>query len=387
MKTSLWKTLAALTLAAVLLMGSSALALARYPAQGGALTDDANGIGQAVAADIAAYAQRAENKTGVTVHVALVQFLDGEPVQTYADTLFTRWALGEDDVLLLGAAAEDTFAVTAGEAAAQKLSAASLKSLLYDSGFAQAFAAQRYDEAMGGFFTGLNTLLQKQYQTKIDMNGLFAGYAAQAAQTAQQAQPPQQSAAAQGTVGQSVAAAVDGALSAVDGAVHSAVQASSGAWNSTVNAITDTVNRFQQGWDKQDENGGGLTPGGWVVLAIIVLIVSRQGRRAYRSNRHYADAAREARQAREAAHQARQDAYHTRDAAREAAQQARQDAYRTRYAAYRTRDAARDAAHEVRDSAREAAREVRDSAREAAHDVRDAARTVADEACKWCGKR
>ena len=345
MKTSLWKTLAALTLTVVLLSGASALALARYPAQGGALTDDANGIGQAVAADIAAYAQRAEDITGVTVHVALVQFLDGEPVQTYADTLFARWALGEDDVLLLGAAAEDSFAVTAGEAAAQKLSAASLKSLLYDSGFAQAFAAQRYDEAMGGFFTGLNTLLQKQYQTKIDMNGLFAGYAAQAAQTAQQ------STAAQGSVGQSVAAAVDGALSAVDGAVHSAVQASSGAWNSTVNAITDTVNRFQQSWDKQDENGGGLTPGGWVVLAIIVLIVSRQGKHAYRSNKRYADAAREARNARDAARQARQDAY-------------------------RTRDAARNAAHEVRDAAREAA-----------HQARDAARKAADEACMWCGKR
>jgi uncharacterized membrane protein YgcG len=347
MKTSLWKTLAALTLVAALLAGASALALARYPAQGGALTDDANVIGQAVAADVAAYAEKAKAETGVSVHVALVQFLDGEPVQTYADTLFTRWALGESDVLLLGAAAEDTFAVTAGKAAAQKLSAASLKSLLYDSGFAEAFTAQRYDEALGGFFTGLNALLEKQYQTAVGLDGLFTGYAAQAAAQAQTGTAAQSA----GMVGQTVGSALDGALSAVDGAVQSAVEATSGAWNSTVNAVTDTVNRFQQGWDRQDENGGGLTPGGWVVLVIIVLIVSRQGRRASRSSKRYAEAARQARGAREAAQQARAEAY-------------------------RTRDAARDAAHEVRDAARDAARQARDAARKAA-----------DEACKWCGRQ
>ena len=59
MKTTLWKTIAALALAATLLTGGSALALARYPVATGTLTDDANVLGSAVAADIAAYADKA----------------------------------------------------------------------------------------------------------------------------------------------------------------------------------------------------------------------------------------------------------------------------------------------------------------------------------------
>ena len=45
MKTSLWKTLAALTLTVVLLAGASALALARYPAPGGAFLPPKNRVG------------------------------------------------------------------------------------------------------------------------------------------------------------------------------------------------------------------------------------------------------------------------------------------------------------------------------------------------------
>lgn len=359
MKTTLWKTLAALSLTVMLLCSASALALARYPARTGTLTDDANVLSTSVAADIAAYAEKAKAKTDVTVNVALVQFLDGEPVQSYADTLFTRWELGENDVLLLGAAAEDTFAVTAGTAAAQKLSAASLRSLMYDSGFAQAFASQRYDEAMGGFFTGFNALLNKQYGAKVDMGSLFAAY--------QQAQAQPQQAAAQSagantgadTVGQTVGNAVDGALNAVDGAVQGMVAATSSAWSSTVNAITNTVNNFNQNLDKQDENGGGLTPGGWVVLVIIVLIVTGQGRRAQRNRRRYESAAREARDAARSA----------RDAARQAADQARDAA---RASAEQTRNSARNAAGDVRDTARDIANEVRNAAREAAREAKRA---------------
>lgn len=280
MKTSRFKTLAALTLALMLLCSASALALARYPARLAALTDDANVLSTATAADIAAYAGKAAEACGVQVSVAVVQFLDGEPVQTYADTLFTRWELGENDVLLLGAAAEDTFAISAGTAVTQKLSTASLKSLLYNSGFAQAFAAQRYDEALGKFFIGFDTLLGKQYGAKIDLGGLFAAYQAQS-QPTQAAVPAQDT----GTVGQTVGNVIDGALGAADSAVQGAVSASSSLWSSTVNAITTTVNSFQQSQDRQDENGGGLTPGGWVVLVIIVLIVMGQSGPARRARR------------------------------------------------------------------------------------------------------
>ncbi len=280
MKTSRFKTLAALTLALSLLFSTAALALARYPARLAAITDDANVSSTAMAADITAYAGKAAEACGVQVSVAMVQFLDGEPVQTYADTLFARWELGENDVLLLGAAAEDTFAVSVGTAVSQKLSAASLKSLLYDSGFAQAFTAQSYDAALGKFFIGFNTLLGKQYGAKIDLGGLFAAYQAQT-QPTQTVVPSQ----GNGTLGQAVGSAVDGALGAADSAVQGVLGASSSLWSSTVNSITTTVDSFQQNQDRQDENGGGLTPGGWVVLVIIVLIVLGQSGPARRVRR------------------------------------------------------------------------------------------------------
>ena len=97
MKASFWKTLTALVLAVMLLTGGVAAAQARFPERAAALTDDANALSQQMTADIAAYAQKVEDVTGVKLNVVLVHFLDGEPVQTYADALFARcWPIIRD---------------------------------------------------------------------------------------------------------------------------------------------------------------------------------------------------------------------------------------------------------------------------------------------------
>ena len=271
MKTTFWKPIAALALAATLLVGA-ATAQTRYPANNGALTDDANALSQPMAADISAYAQAAESAAGVKLHVALVQFLDGEPVQAYADALFTRWELTENDLLLLGATAEDTFAFATGEAVKQKLSDGNLKSLLYGGGFAEAFKTQRYDAAFGAFFPGFNELLAKQYDVKIDIRDWFTAYQqpAAAAQQSGEAQPNGQS--LQGTV---------------DNAVQSVVAATSSLWSSTMDSITQTVNSFQADRTQRDENGNGLTPAGWIVLAVIALIIFGQSEPARRARRNH----------------------------------------------------------------------------------------------------
>ncbi len=277
MKTSIWKSLAAIALAATVLLSSAALAQARYPARLDTLTDDANALGQAVAADIASYAKEVESQSGVKLNVAVVQFLDGETPQAYADALFTRWELGEDDLLLLGAAAEDSFALSAGTAVSAKLSAASLKALTYDSGFAAHFKAQRYDAAYGTFFVALNSLLAKQYSVNIPLGERFAAY-----------QPQQQAQQAQGTgdtLGQTVGNAVDQALSQADNALQGVVDASSSLWSNAVSAINNHVNQYEAYQGQRDEGGNGLTPGGWVVLAIIALIIFGQSGPARRARR------------------------------------------------------------------------------------------------------
>ena len=268
MKTTLWKTLMLLTLVCTLLFSATALGQARYPTPGDVVTDDANVLSQTMARDIADYAGKLEQQTGLQVHVALVLFLDGETAQTYADTLFARWALGKDDLLLLGAAAEDTFAMASGEDVKAKLSDASLTSLMYASGFSDAFRAQRYDAAMGSLFVKFNELVSKQYGETVELDGLFADYR-NAAQTD----------AAPATTFADAAASVQ---SAVQNAVGTVVETTGGLWDSTMNAIANNVQSYKNYSQQNDQAGGGMSAGGWIVLIIIVLIVLGQGNRARR---------------------------------------------------------------------------------------------------------
>lgn len=282
MKTTIWKTLIALLLTLLLLCAVPALGEARFPAVGGVVTDDANVLSLSMAKDIAAYAQKLESDVSVKVRVAVVQFLDGETAQTYADTLFTRWELDEDSVLLVGAAAEDTFAAASGDKVRQKISDGSLNSLLYSSGFADAFQAQRYDEAFGKLMVGFNSLAAKQYGKTVELGGLFAAYQTQTAQ------------AQSGTVGDAVSSALQSAAdaasvaansagSAIAGAVNTVVNTTSQLWSSTVNSIDSSAKQYQD--QNRDENGRGLTPGGWIVLAILVMIVVGQSGPARRARR------------------------------------------------------------------------------------------------------
>ena len=57
MKTILGKLLVLILCGALLAVPAAALGEARYPAQGGAVTDDANALGQTVGQDVAAYAE------------------------------------------------------------------------------------------------------------------------------------------------------------------------------------------------------------------------------------------------------------------------------------------------------------------------------------------
>lgn len=245
----------------IICLCATALATARMPQDRGVVTDDANVLGVKTASDIAKYASELEDETNVKLHVALVDFLDGMPVQDYADALFASWGLGDDDLLLVGAAGEDSFAAALGADVREKMSVGSISNLMHKaSRFAECFQSQQYDAAFASFFTAFNTLVEKQYDERVDLDGLFEG-----AQAAATPEPKTDGSAAQ-------------------------------SWVDFIASLRHSDESYQETTETRKRSGGsnGIGFGGWVVLAIIIGIVfgqsdpARRGRKqAGRDYRRY----------------------------------------------------------------------------------------------------
>lgn len=232
----------------LLLMPALALGAARMPEMRGSVTDAANVLSGETAADLAAYAQRAEEKTGLKMYVAIVHFLDGMDAQSYANELLEGWELDDDAMLLLGAAGEDGFATALGSEAAKKLGKANVESLMYTSSqFGALFRAQRYDEAFTAYCTALNALISKELDVKIRMDGLFGQSGASGTQTAQ--------------------------------------SYTSELWNEVMTAITDSSETDSDRYERHAREEHGLTAGGWIVLLVLAVILFRQNRRDHRQER------------------------------------------------------------------------------------------------------
>lgn len=250
---------AALLVVLMVLVSASALAGARMPEKRGVVTDDADVLSAQTARDIAEYAEMAEDDTDVNISVAIVHFLDGVDAQTYANRLFAKWNLDDEDMLILGAAGEDSFAVAMGEEVAEKLGKRNAENLLYtSSSFGSLFQAQQYDSAFGSLFTSLNTLLNKQYHRDMDLGSLFAD--AQAPKP--EAQNPSDYA--------------------------------SELWEKVLGSIDEHTQDVQdtRAYERRTEHNG-IGVGGWVVIAIIIMIIFGQSdpvRKARNSGRrHYRD--------------------------------------------------------------------------------------------------
>ena len=220
------------------LMPMCAMAALRMPDCRGTITDDANVLSRQTAADLAEYAERLENETGIALQVVLVHFLDGAEVQSYANTLFDLWELDGDHLLVLGAAGEDRFATVAGNQAAQKLGARNAENLLYtSSAFAQLFTAQQYDAAFAAYCKALSELAEKQLDETIRLDGLFGVTAPSPVQQAQ--------------------------------------TYASEAWNEIMRSITDSSQSY---YERRDDDENGLSAGGWILLIILVMIMLRRNK-------------------------------------------------------------------------------------------------------------
>lgn len=212
----------------------------RYPDMTGAVTDAAGVLSDAMKADLLKLQSELEDEdedADFNLHIVTVDFLDGQSVQSYADALFSRAKLGKDDMLLLIAAGEDSYAVTVGKKAGEAFSQANLQSRLISTGFANGIAAQRYDEALSVFFTDF----VKDAREKLDVK-LSGELFGQTAQT--------QAAQAQGT-----------SYSQMLGDL-------------ITNITTDAQKYVAQ--PVKNVTSKGLTPAGWVVLVLLILLVFSQ---------------------------------------------------------------------------------------------------------------
>lgn len=230
-----------------LMLGSTALAAtgARMPAQRGAVTDDADVLSAKTAQDIEAYAEMLDDDADVKLHVALVHFLDGMDAQSYADALFGEWKLGKEDMLVLGAAGEDSFAVSMGDEVKEKLGEKSAEALMFTSSrFSDLFRSQRYDEAFGSFFIAFNSLVEKRYGETISLGKLFEG-----SQYATEAEAEDD---------------------------ESGKEYGSKLWNEVMNAIQSREDSYQDYHETRQRRSSGMGVGGWIVLGIIILIIFGQ---------------------------------------------------------------------------------------------------------------
>lgn len=246
-KTNLWKTLLAALLLAVLLAPLGALAQARFPADRGAVTDDADVLSQAMLREIAEFQSLAQARTGVNLQVVMVHFLDGLDAQAYAKELFLRRGLGPSDLLLLGAAGEDSFAVASGSQFKETISDNNMQLLLTTSGFGELFKAQRYEEAFGKFFVAFAQTLGKQYKVDMDLGRLFAAYQP----TAQATPAPRPTTPSSGSY-------------------------FSALWDSIRDEFDDSAEEYRDYHERRERENNGLTPAGWVLLVILIGIVFSQ---------------------------------------------------------------------------------------------------------------
>lgn len=247
------KKLLSLIVCLLLLAPTLALGAARLPAERGTVTDDADVLSAQTASDIAEYAEKLDDETDMKVHVAIVHFLDGMDAQSYANALFEKWRLGSDDLLIVGAAGEDSFATAMGSDVKKILGEKNAENLMFTSStFSTLFRRQQYDAAFGAYFTALNTLVEKQTGERIKLGKLFSA-----------SQTQQTTTSSTGSYGSQL-------------------------WSEVMTAIQGSTEDYQQYHESREHSGNGIGVGGWLVLAVLILLIFGQSdpvRRARRGGR------------------------------------------------------------------------------------------------------
>lgn len=229
----------------------TAFAAARMPEMRGNINDAADVLSAQTVADLSEFSKLVTEQADFDLHVVTVHFLDGMEPQTYAEQLFRKWELSSEDMLLVCAAGEDSFAHYMGAEAENLLGKANADNLLYTSSeFSRLIRTQQYDAAMAAYAQGLNALLEKQLNSAVSMEGLFGQERL--------------------TIGEPLD--VDAYLEKYGGAL----------WHDVMDAINEAGVDYQTHYYEEEREENGLTAGGWIVLLILAGILTdkkRKGRR------------------------------------------------------------------------------------------------------------
>ena len=158
-------------LALMLLLPAAALAVS-YPAQRGAVNDDAGVLSEQTAADIEQL-NTAARSADISFAVATRHFLGGADAQTYCDGLFEAWKLDQKTVLVLLVIGEERYAVAVGQGVRDMIGQEQINSLLAAKLRAPYLNDRNYDGAVGDFLLALTAQAAKSRGVTVKTSGLF----------------------------------------------------------------------------------------------------------------------------------------------------------------------------------------------------------------------
>lgn len=265
----------------LVLTSAFALADARMPVSRGSLTDDADVLSSAMSSAIVEYVGDVKDETGVDVQVAIVHFLDGLDAQTYANQLFEKWELGDEAVLLLCAAGEDTFAVSMGKKAESKLGKQNMDNLMYTSSdFSGHIARQEYDVAFAKYFVAFNDLANKRYDEKLALPKTITKTADVGVLEGEQEQPTAVQPIGTGSLWSQI-------ISGVPEFENGSSVLIPGMWSETMQGVEDNSSNYTNYYESHDYGENGIGVGGWIILVILVMIIFSQSHPVRKANNRY----------------------------------------------------------------------------------------------------
>lgn len=161
-----------LILLTVLSLVFPAAAEPRFPERSGVVTDAAAVLSPNLLDDMRTLDSRLAAIGAPRLHIVTVDFLDATDVQSYADTLFSRWGLGDNDLLLLMCIGEETFAITCGANVNRMISPATQTKLL-STNLNEPFLRLEYDAAVSAFIPAIVREISKVTGMTVRTDDLF----------------------------------------------------------------------------------------------------------------------------------------------------------------------------------------------------------------------
>lgn len=155
------------SMAALVLLLSFAQAAPRYPAFQGSVTDAAAVLSGETVSQLKVVMEEIRDETDINLTVVTVDFLDGYPIDQYAQGLRSQWELFSNNILVLIAVGEDRCTADVGGDGGDVLIPLSTLQKLVNMHIAPAMLREDYNGAMHEFIPALLTELNKVYDTRL----------------------------------------------------------------------------------------------------------------------------------------------------------------------------------------------------------------------------